>query len=170
MHGYGSDWAADTEDELTRLVGEGLSARAISKVMGLVSRNAVISKCRRMGLTLQGNKGRPSIVSDKLTNKSKPLNRQAPVKTGLLKYQYTGSPPQSFSTPDPVYIDDHPEISRCSLHELEANMCHYMIGEPSEMRYCGDKTCNPKSMWCSRHSRMVYNPIKPKLNIGSLNV
>jgi hypothetical protein len=160
----GSDWAADTEAELIRLVGEGLSARAISKVMGRVSRNAVISKCRRIGLTLQGNKGRPSNIADKLINKKKSLNRQAPVKTGLLK---RSDVPLHTFTPSNL---NPPEISRCSFHELESGMCHYMIGEPIEMKYCGDKTCNPKSMWCIRHNRMVYNPVQPKVNIGLANV
>lgn len=155
MHGYGSDWGADTEAELTRLVDEGLSARAISKVMVCVSRNAVISKCRRMGLVLQGNRGRPSKLEDGAKAPKRPKTK--PVAIGLITSSKI-SPPEVATAEIPLPEVSSPEVSRCSFFDLEPDMCRYMIGEPSEMRYCGDKTCNPKSMWCTRHSKMVYTP------------
>lgn len=49
-------WADGGEDELRKLVAEGLSANKIAKAMR-TSRGAVIGKCSRLGRQLKGGPG-----------------------------------------------------------------------------------------------------------------
>jgi hypothetical protein len=57
---YFPGWTYDTEAELKRMVGEKMSALGIAKKLGL-TRNAVIGKCSRMGLQLDGD---PRVTPD----------------------------------------------------------------------------------------------------------
>jgi len=97
-------WPENRSSALSELVEEKLSARQIAAILG-VTRNAVIGRCYRAGLQLQGRPtGNPGV------RKRPPVQRQIPVverpdslnitfadlSTGQCKYAVTESPPHLF--------------------------------------------------------------------------
>jgi GcrA cell cycle regulator len=163
-----SGWTQDREDLLKKLHGEGLSASQIATritVTGFeVTRNAVIGKANRMGLT-GGDKPRRSSRS---ARKRKPksgnsINMVFGASRKSAKLFLTAEP----FTPGPELVI--PEHERKTLLQLEDNDCRWGIGDPKEkdFHFCG-KAKVPGLVYCEHHARRAYQPpIKYKSDILS---
>ncbi len=138
MNGQGSFWdTASNVEQLRHLVAEKQSANKISAKLG-VSRNSIISKCKRLGITLCGGSAPKAVTASSAKPSSNYIAGRRPA-------------PVVCSAAAEVF-----EISRCSLEDLDDACCHWVVGDPSAMRYCGDKVSNPKIPWCSKHANMVF--------------
>jgi GcrA cell cycle regulator len=162
-NGGNSKWTQDREDLLKKLHGEGLSASQIATritVTGFeVTRNAIIGKSNRLGLT-GGDKPRRSSRSPK---KRKPkagnsLNmvfgefasrKSAKLFAGLV----TAEP----FVPGPELVI--PEHERKTLLELADNDCRWPIGHVGEpgFHFCNG-TKVPGLSYCEHHARRAYTP------------
>lgn len=108
------------------------SAGQIARALGdEFSRNAVIGKCRRMGLALNPRKNPPR-------SRAMPQRR---VKRAL---------PQSQAKPAPSPFK--PRMIK--FEEIRDGLCKYPYGESHPYRFCGCKAIHGLS-WCLEHLRIV---------------
>ena len=137
-------WADEgRDDELRRLVDEGLSAGEIAIAFG-VTRNAVIGRVHRLGVKLQGTRtdgGRKAAVSltgrrIKVHKKSKSLPRAKQIK--------------------------RPPANPCGLMDLRMESCRFIVTEGAReigwenVRFCNAAAVN-QGPYCEAHCKVAYN-------------
>ena len=152
-------WTDDRVEQLKKLWEGGLSASQIAAELGNVTRNAVIGKVHRLGLS--GRAKSPSSAAPRPL-KTRPVAQQMvrmsrPVARGntALAQNY-----EIEMEPDPVTYDNVvPMIQRLTLVELNEATCHWPIGDPSssEFYFCGGKALQSLP-YCAHHSRIAYQP------------
>ncbi|WP_371396828.1 GcrA family cell cycle regulator [Fretibacter rubidus] len=153
-------WTDDRVEVLTKLWAEGLSASQIAKQLGGVTRNAVIGKVHRLGLSGRAKPSRPATI--RTTKPSAPRTRttartttvttpSAPARTAR---QAPAKPP----TP-PVEAKPLPSGEYATIMTIRDHMCKWPIGDPSksDFRFCGRKT-DPSTPYCDAHSSVAYQP------------
>ena len=135
-------WTDERVEQLKKLWTEGLSASQIARVLGEVTRNAVIGKVHRLGLS-----GRASPARIERPRYPKPQRR-------LIKAVM----------PEPIIIEEEPEPEPepgewTTVLTLKEHMCKWPIGNPgdSNFRFCGRKAGEGAS-YCNEHARKAYQP------------
>ena len=135
-------WTVERVDQLKVLWTEGLSASHIARVLGSVTRNAVIGKVHRLGLA-----GRAIAPRSE-----RPRHPTAPRVS--LRQHHLPEPP--VVEEDPIILDDG---SFATVLTINDRMCRWPIGDPAEheFHFCGRK---PKSgsPYCEAHARKAYQP------------
>jgi GcrA cell cycle regulator len=138
-------WTDDRVDTLTSLWEEGLSASQIARVLGGVTRNAVIGKVHRIGLA---GRESPSHFTQ-----TRPRLPPAP---RITLRQHIPSPP--------IVEEDSPVLKTgkgkyATILTIEDGMCRWPIGEPSEeeFHFCGRKQ-KEGFPYCEAHARKAYQP------------
>ena len=138
-------WTDEKVNKLKNLWGKGQTASQIAKIIGGVSRNAVIGKAHRLNLSAK-IKTRSTISSNSLVTSSSNNN--------VLK---KGSRKQKFRS---LLLDKNFEPAKnLQLEELNEDTCKYMEGHPgdSNSSFCGRKTVE-KFSYCPLHLMMVFQP------------
>jgi len=141
-------WTDERVEQLKKLWTEGLSASQIARVLGEVTRNAVIGKVRRLGLA-----GRASAPRIERPRYPKPARRIV----------------SKVAMPEPVIIEEpepEPEPGEwTTVLTLRERMCKWPIGNPGDanFRFCGRKAGEGAS-YCVEHSRKAYQPANLKRN------
>ena len=94
-------WTAERVDLLKELWGEGQSARQIAKALGEVTRNAVIGKAHRLGLSIRITPAKPIIsMLNPVTDRA----CQWPIgNPGEAEFHFCGQA----SIPNRPYCNDH---------------------------------------------------------------
>jgi GcrA cell cycle regulator len=154
---FHSGWTQDREDLLKKLHGEGLSASQIASRITSTgftcTRNAVIGKANRMGLT-GGDKPRRSTRSPR---------KRKPKVGGAINLVFGGRKSAKLFleaepfTPGPEIVI--PLAERKSIATLAENDCRWPIGDPqhADFHFCGkDKV--PGLVYCAHHARRAYQP------------
>src|ERR1700690_3575043 len=135
-------WTDERVDQLKALWREGLSASQIARVLGNVTRNAVIGKVHRLGLAGRAMPARTE----------RPRLPSAP-RVSLRQHHML---PPPVVEEDPVILDDG---SFATVLTINDRMCRWPIGDPAEneFHFCGRK---PKlgSPYCEAHARKAYQP------------
>jgi GcrA cell cycle regulator len=152
-------WTDDRVELLKKLWGEGLSASQIAAELGGITRNAVIGKVHRLGLS-----GRAKAPSSSVPRQRKPrapaqMFRPArPMVRG--NTALATSPAYDYEPePEPEVIENIiPLGQRCTLLELDQDKCHWPIGDPgqADFFFCGGKTTS--GPYCGYHGRVAYQP------------
>jgi GcrA cell cycle regulator len=134
-------WTDERVEQLKSLWTEGLSASQIARVLGGVTRNAVIGKVHRLGLAGRAGPTRSERPRHAAAHRS--VARTAPVAKEIVEE-------------DPIVLDDGSFVTVLSIND---RMCRWPIGDPSEgaFHFCGHK---PKdgSPYCEAHARKAYQP------------
>src|SRR2546428_4523170 len=140
-------WTDDRVEQLKKLWEGGLSASQIAAELGNVTRNAVIGKVHRLGLS--GRAKSPSSAAPR-QRKARPAQHMMrvprPVSRGNTALAHAF---EVELEPDPIAYDNVVPISqRLSLLELNEATCHWPVGEPSR----------PEFLFCSGtvHSGLPY--------------
>ena len=150
-------WTEERVEILTSLWKEGLSAAEIAKVLGGVTRNAVIGKVHR--LRLSGRAPAHGTPRKKAERKPKKTPLQRPVTQGAtaLKAKVEAAPaPQA--KPAVASLVKTPQKGRITnIMELTRSTCRWPIGDPGEedFAYCGCQA-STGSPYCEAHARMAY--------------
>jgi GcrA cell cycle regulator len=151
-------WSDDRVELLKKLWEGGLSASQIAAELGNVTRNAVIGKVHRLGLS--GRAKTPSSAAPR-QRKARPAAQMMrvarPVSRGNTALAHAFDVEME---PDPVAFDNVvPMSQRLSLLELNEATCHWPIGDPasSEFFFCGGKALTSLP-YCAYHSRIAYQP------------
>ena len=118
-------WTDERVENLKKLWQDGLSASHIATQLGGVTRNAVIGKVHRLGLT---SRAQPSIpVSPELES---PRSNQAQAKPAAPRRIAEPVVMDGVSEPVPTpvrYADEMP--GSATIHTLDAHMCKWPIGD-----------------------------------------
>jgi GcrA cell cycle regulator len=151
-------WTDDRVEALKKLWEGGLSASQIAAELGNVTRNAVIGKVHRLGLS--GRAKSPSSAAPR-QRKARPAQHMMrvsrPVSRGNTALAHAFEVEME---PDPIAYDNVvPMSQRLSLLELNEATCHWPIGDPSssEFFFCGGKALQSLP-YCAHHSRIAYQP------------
>ena len=148
-------WTEDRVEILTKLWAEGLSASQIAKELGEVTRNAVIGKVHRLGLS---GRAKPSNPTKKPTRKTTAARtRAARLPSAPRKQRSTISVPPP---PPPIEAKPMANGKYATILTIRDHMCKWPIGDPStsEFRFCGRKTEDKDEPYCTAHSRVAYQP------------
>jgi len=160
----GMTWTDERVAVLKKLWTDGLSASQIAKQIGGVTRNAVIGKVHRLGLSGRAAPARPRTPSIKIA-RPRPAISTAPR-------------PMHHHMPAPVRLReaelppiDIPENGPSNVLELGAHMCKWPIGDPAktEFRFCGRK-CGEGAPYCTDHARVAYQPPAKKRGDGEAEI
>jgi len=135
-------WTDERVDQLKSLWTEGLSASQIARVLGGVTRNAVIGKVHRLGLA---GRAAPARVD-------RPRLPSAP----RMHHLRVREPELPVVEEEPITLEDGSFVGVLTIND---RMCRWPIGDPSgdEFHFCGR---NPKSgsPYCEAHARKAYQP------------
>lgn len=151
-------WTDDRVEQLKKLWESGLSASQIAAELGNITRNAVIGKVHRLGLS--GRAKSPSSAAPR-QRKVRPAQNMMrisrPVSRGNTALAHVF---EVEAEPDPIAFDNVvPMSQRRTLLELTEDTCHWPIGDPSstEFFFCGGKAV-ASLPYCAHHSRVAYQP------------
>ena len=160
-------WTDERVELLRKLWLEGLSAsRVAADLGGGVTRNAVIGKVHRLGLSGRVKAQVPSSVNRARPNK--PQNTRTPMPQRAIGMPMRGNTalavqarPMSLPQPQRMSGDVVPMAENVTIMDLRESMCRWPVGDPSssEFRYCGGKAPIGDGPYCSFHSRMAYQPM-----------
>ena len=148
-------WSDDKVEQLKKLWDSGLSANQIAAELGNVTRNAVIGKVHRLGLS--GRAKMPSTASPR-PRKARPTQM---VRVSRPMSRGNTALAQAFEVEteaDPVAYDNViPMSQRVTLLELTGANCHWPVGDPAtpEFFFCGNKSLTGLP-YCAHHSRVAY--------------
>ena len=171
-------WTDERVELLRKLWLDGLSAsRIAAELAGGVTRNAVIGKVHRLGLSGRvktqsaSTSARTKVLKSPLSGGSRlgtaGLHRAVamPMRGNVaLAIQDRPAPlPQLRRTYDDNVI---PMTETVTIMELRESMCRWPVGDPSsaDFRYCGGKAPIGEGPYCKHHARMAYQPAQDRRN------
>ena len=159
-------WTEERVELLKKLWSDGLSASQIAGRLGGVTRNAVIGKVHRLGLSGRATSSRSSVPRPRRNHV--PRQNRAPSLTFgtrgnvALKPTYDTDYEQA---PAPAPIEELviPLHERASILTLKESMCRWPIGDPSDenFHFCGRKKTGSLP-YCEHHARMAYQPVQAR--------
>ena len=176
-------WTDERINLLTKLWAEGQSASKIAETLGGVTRNAVIGKVHRLGLSnradttekspLTKKRGRPAKVKnskndtklDSLSDKATSDNKTT--KLNNFDHLENESEGVIVSTLNAEALANVAELEkkakRLSLMDLTERTCKWPIGDPSTEAFwfCGHPSEQGKP-YCSTHISIAFQPMSLK--------
>ncbi|MEE8098453.1 MAG: GcrA family cell cycle regulator [Hyphomicrobium sp.] len=151
-------WTDDRVDLLKKLWAEGLSASQIAGRLGSVTRNAVIGKVHRLGLSGRATTSR--------MKSHRPRQRMAAKRLAKSRYATIGNPALRalYNAETNVYLPPTEELvipvaERKYIQTLTEVTCRWPIGDPqnTEFHFCG-KNKVPGLPYCEFHARRAFQP------------
>ena len=147
-------WTEDRVGALKKLWLEGQSASQIAKQLGGgVTRNAVIGKVHRLGLSGRAAPSQPARATFRPARPRPAQPTQAPSAPRRIE----AVQPRPAAAPSvPVPMPDLPGTA--TVMTLGAHMCKWPIGDPSstEFSFCGRRAS--EGVYCVEHARVAYQP------------
>jgi len=145
-------WTDERVTTLKKLWVDGLSARQIAKQLGGVTRNAVIGKIHRLGLS---GRATPSLPRARPVREPRPARPRsttrvvAPLRPRLVPVE---------SAPEP----EGPGLIKDTL-QLRAHVCRWPIGDPQDpsFSFCG-VAAEGEGPYCHLHRGRAYQLDKAK--------
>jgi GcrA cell cycle regulator len=148
-------WTEDRVGALKKLWLEGQSASQIAKQLGGgVTRNAVIGKVHRLGLS---GRAAPSQPARATFRPSRPRPAAQPTQTPSAPPRIEAVQPRAAAVPS--VASTMPDLpGTATVMTLGAHMCKWPIGDPSsnEFSFCGRRAS--ESVYCVEHARVAYQP------------
>lgn len=164
--GAAMSWTNDRVELLKKLWSEGLSASQIAGELGGVTRNAVIGKVHRLGLS---GRAKTTTASSKprrarATPSNAPAKKTGPAPqthgSAALKMDTAPAPlakPEPVSAPVAEFI---PISKRATILTLTERTCKWPIGDPAtdDFYFCGRQS-EAGVPYCTHHSKIAYQPV-----------
>ena len=160
-------WTEDRVALLSKLWAEGLSASQIANELGEVTRNAVIGKVHRLGLS-----GRAK-SNNSAPRARKPRTSSAPRKTTGSSGSHAPRRPQSMGATalafdpsaemdiEPIAHDNVvvPISKRASILTINEQVCKWPLGDPggNDFHFCGHDSVEA-GPYCQYHADIAYQP------------
>ncbi|WP_158807726.1 GcrA family cell cycle regulator [Beijerinckia sp. L45] len=165
-------WTDERIELLRKLWLDGLSAsRIATELAGGVTRNAVIGKVHRLGLSGRVKAAAPS-------NPARPRESapQSSARAPIAPQRAAAMPMRGNAAlavqPRPLAMaqvqrssgDVVPMNEPVTIMELRESSCRWPVGDPTsaEFRYCGGKATAGEGPYCNYHSRMAYQPMQDR--------
>ncbi|MDB5590369.1 GcrA family cell cycle regulator [Enterovirga sp.] len=151
-------WTEDRVELLGRLWGEGLSASQIAALLGGgVTRNAVIGKVHRLGLSGRGKAGQPAPPrAPKPRPQAVPEAVPGVAPVGLGEASPVQEAAVAVRRAEPAMI---PVSERVSILDLRDSMCRWPLGDPAtaDFGFCGARSITGLP-YCGTHCQIAYQP------------
>lgn len=154
-------WTDDRVATLTKLWADGLSASQIAAELGGVTRNAVIGKVHRLGLS---GRAKPASTS---ARKLKTATRSASTyNTRPRALRPTGRTAPSMPTRATIEDIPAPKSKKLALVDLTEKTCKWPDGDPStdDFHFCGNTT-KEDAPYCQYHCRMAYQTVTDRRRV-----
>lgn len=155
-------WTDERVELLKRLWSEGLSASQIAGRLGGVTRNAVIGKVHRLGLS-----GRATTSRVKSHRPRKRIANTVKRPTRA-RFPIAGNPTVRELYASEPYVPmaeeiDIPEAQRKTVATLESCSCRWPVGDPQtqDFYFCGGKAVAGLP-YCEHHARRAFQAPAPK--------
>lgn len=158
-------WTDERVDILKKLWAEGHSASQIAKELGGVTRNAVIGKVHRLGLSGRATPSRPVKRPPRL---ARPKPRVLPDGTVKQAKTVAVTPTAAkVAREERDLIEKLPPMEldngeKATVLNLSASMCKWPIGDPADpnFAFCGRKAdCGP---YCAEHAKIAFQPARKR--------
>ena len=143
-------WTDERVEKLKKMWGEGQSASQIAKELGGVTRNAVIGKVHRLGLSGRATPAKPQRGCGPASERREETAMAKPVRQDI---KPVIPEPESIA---PLVL----ESGDCTtVATIKNNMCKWPIGDPAkdDFHFCGQPAATGKS-YCTYHARMAFQP------------
>jgi GcrA cell cycle regulator len=148
-------WTDERVELLKKLWADGLSASQIAGELGGITRNAVIGKVHRLGLS--GRAKNPSSSAPRPRKARSPsmmrISRPSVRGNTALAYDYDAEP-------EPEIIEATiPLEQRRTLVQLTEATCRWPVGDPGspDFFFCGGEA-KEDGPYCTHHARVAYQP------------
>jgi len=158
-------WTEERVELLKKLWAEGLSASQIAGELGGITRNAVIGKVHRLGLSGRGKttSQQPKARKPRTQQPARPAQPRSAGNTAL-KTDYVPVPkPVVAPRPAPVAELVIPPEERATILTLTEHRCKWPIGDPSsdDFYFCG-RYSGPGGPYCEHHASIAYQPVNDR--------
>lgn len=161
-------WTDERVETLKKLWLEGQSASQIAAELGGVTRNAVIGKVHRLGLSGRARTTRAAPPRPQAKPKAAPAAPQATVSGNLkLKPQVRSEPVEEVAVEAKPALNlvntGAPVSKRATILMLNDRVCKWPIGDPSkeDFHFCGCPS-EQGSPYCTYHTRIAYQPVRER--------
>ena len=177
-------WTDERVEILTKMWAEGNSASQIAKELGGVTRNAVIGKVHRLGLsnratTTNSNKSESNTKSSpksssRAKQKSQKVDVAEPKSDNVTSLRRQIIPAGQPLPPQPSANEISPEAlarvseiekkaKKLSLLELTEKTCKWPVGDPAteDFWFCGLATQSGKP-YCEAHVGVAFQPMNSR--------
>jgi GcrA cell cycle regulator len=170
-------WTDERVEVLKSLWLAGWSASQIAKQLGGVTRNGVIGKVHRLGMSARAAASAPTHSSYSRSNLGSPPRtpRTGSARGGRPRKDTTATSEASkvIMRPgpkcvadkqlEPEYVERFEEPGTATVMTLGAHMCKWPIGDPStaQFTFCGRKT-GQEGPYCDDHERLAHQPMQPR--------
>lgn len=162
------EWTEQRIETLRKLWGQGQTASQIAAILGGVTRNAVIGKAHRLGLT-----GRPSPIKRETSGDAQPKRRTAAAAPAR-RMQPSQPIPQTRHTTQPLNAPAMPQVSQPAPHAEAtrpapsksharpahggSKSCSWPMGDPKQagFHFCGEPA-EPGRPYCNQHCHIAYH-------------
>lgn len=177
-------WTEERVEKLKELWAAGMSASQIARTLGSVTRNAVIGKVHRLGLSNRAGasqsgseearaaeapaepprapKPAPEPPAPQVAEEPQPTRAQLPIRDA--------AQPRAPGAPTPEEMADRERLAeiekmarKLSLLELTERTCKWPIGDPAEddFYFCGLPSV-PGKPYCEHHVAIAFQPLSAR--------
>ncbi|MDE1172076.1 MAG: GcrA family cell cycle regulator [Parvibaculaceae bacterium] len=160
-------WTDERVELLKKLWADGLSASQVAKQLGGVTRNAVIGKVHRLGLSGRVTPNRPARVrpatQERAPSRPRMTNEAATVRTAPAKEAPAHMQAAAEAKAVEAFEPERRELA--TVLTLTERTCKWPIGDPGspEFHFCG-KRRDSGSPYCTDHAKIAYQPVQPRRN------
>jgi GcrA cell cycle regulator len=159
-------WTDERVSALKKLWAEGHSASQIAKQLGGVTRNAVIGKVHRLGLSGRATPSRPVKRPPRLARPKPRVMPDGTVKVPVPQVPERVIEPRTVIE-RPVSTAPLPPLTMAdgepaTILTLRDSMCKWPIGDPADPKFafCGRKAdCGP---YCAEHAKVAFQPARKR--------
>jgi GcrA cell cycle regulator len=139
-------WTDERVEKLKQLWLAGHSAAQVAQTLGGVSRNAVIGKLHRLGLTgIRVAAARPRRIAPAAARPSRPVRSAKPARAAA------PAAASDFAPAEPGLVRDTTGLRR--------HVCKWPIGDPrtADFSFCGRRAPG-EGPYCPEHHRIAHRP------------
>ncbi len=143
-------WTEERVEVLKKLWLDGFSASQIAKQLGDgLTRNAVIGKVHRLGLSGRAAPSQPQRPAFKASRPARPAPQVQPAAVRRPE-------PAVVTAPQPPAVFACEETGSATVLTLGSHMCKWPIGDPSSdsFSFCG--RASSEGPYCVQHARVAY--------------
>ncbi|MEO1015923.1 MAG: GcrA family cell cycle regulator [Pseudomonadota bacterium] len=154
-------WTEERVEALKKLWTEGHSASQIAKQLGGVTRNAVIGKVHRLGLSGRATPSRPVKRPPRLA-RPKPRPGAAPATQAEARPTIAARLREEAALAAALPPAKTADGEAATILTLRDSMCKWPIGDPADpsFAFCGRKAeCGP---YCAEHAKVAFQPAKKR--------
>lgn len=156
-------WTNAREERLRELCVENLSTAAIAADLGGITRNAVIGKMHRLGITNNYSRNYAAVTPGRKRRVAYSRiaggnGQDLGIRARIRAANGEKPPPRSYAPAKAIAAP--PEPLRLSLMELTDHTCKWPYGDPRapDFHFCGHEPEPPRA-YCQYHLRLAYHAV-----------